>query len=65
MALSEADVDQVQHLGDSMVETFDSDMMVLKVLALQMSENDDIEVQRKTFAKFTEEAGPLFENPLE
>lgn len=64
MALSEADVDQVQQLGDSMVETFDAEMVVLRALALQMSETDDLEVQRRTFAKFTNEAGPLFENAL-
>lgn len=63
-ALSEADVDQVQNLGDSMVETFDAEMLVLKTLARQISETDDLELQRKLFAKFTDEAGPLFEKAL-
>ena len=64
MALTNSDVEQVQAIAESMAETFDEELVVLKSLAQQMSEAEDIEVQREFFALFTEKAGPLFENAL-
>ena len=64
MALTESDVDQVQQTADSMAETFGEELAILKSLAIQMSETEDIEVQREIFALFTEKAGPLFEKAL-
>ena len=64
MALTESDVEQVQETADSMAETFDEDLVLLKSLAQQMSEAEEIEVQRKLFAMFTEKAGGLFEEAL-
>ena len=64
MALTNSDAEQVQEIADSMAETFDKDLVVLKSLVQKMSEVEDIEVQRELFALFTEEAGPLFENAL-
>lgn len=64
MALGESDADQVQQTADSMAETFSEELMNLKSLAQQLSEADDIDIQREIFARLTEEIGPLFEDAL-
>ena len=64
VALANSDVEQVQETADSMAETFDEDLVELMSLAQQMSEAEDIEVQREIFALFTEKVGPLFQNAL-
>lgn len=64
MALTNSDVEQVQEIADSMAETFNQELAILKSLSLQMAEAEDIEAQRKFFALFTEKAGPIFESAL-
>ncbi|SDK71958.1 Protein of unknown function [Salinimicrobium catena] len=64
MALTLSDADQVQQTAKVMAETFSQERAEMKSLAQQMSETDDIEVQRELFAKFTEKAGPMFEDAL-
>lgn len=64
MALTDSDADQVQQTANSMAESFTEDMEIIKSLARQMSETDEIEVQRALFFQLTEEIGPLFEDAL-
>lgn len=64
MALTESDADQVEQTAGSMAESFSDELPVLNALATQMSETDDIEVQRELFSQLTEEIGPLFEEAL-
>ncbi|MDX1602572.1 MAG: DUF3347 domain-containing protein [Salinimicrobium sediminis] len=64
MALTLSDADQVQDIANVMAGTFSEERAEMKSLAQQMSETDDIEVQRELFAKFTEIAGPMFEDAL-
>ncbi|MFD2516648.1 DUF3347 domain-containing protein [Salinimicrobium flavum] len=64
MALTLSDADQVQDVAHSMAESFSEERAVMKALAVQMSETDDIEAQRELFAQFTENAGPMFEDAL-
>lgn len=64
MALTESDADHVQDVANSMAESFSEERAVMKALAQQMSETDDIEAQRELFAQFTENAGPIFEDAL-
>ena len=64
MALTNSDAEQAQEIADSMAETFDEELTVLKALAIEIAETDDIEAQREIFAELTEEIGPLFEDAL-
>lgn len=64
MALTESDADHVKDVANSMAESFSEERAVMKALAKQMSETDDIEAQRELFAQFTENAGPMFEDAL-
>lgn len=64
MALTESDADHVQDVAKSMAESFSEERAVMKALAQQMAETDNIEAQRELFAQFTENAGPMFEDAL-
>lgn len=64
MALTLSDAEQVQQIASTMAESFSQERAEMKSLAQQMSETDDIEVQRELFAEFTEKAGPMFEDAL-
>lgn len=64
MALTESDADQVQQSADNISEIFTEERAELKAISESISETDDIEVQRKLFAQFTEEIGPMFEDAL-
>ncbi|MDX1753264.1 MAG: DUF3347 domain-containing protein [Salinimicrobium sediminis] len=64
MALTLSDADQVQDIANVMAETFSEERAEMKALAQQMSGTEDIQVQRELFARFTELAGPMFEDAL-
>ncbi len=64
MALTNSDEKQVQKTANSMAESFNEERAEMKAISQQLSETDDIEVQRELFAQFTEKAGPMFEDAL-
>ena len=64
MALTNGDHQQVQDVANSMVDSFSEERAGMKALAEKLSDTEDIDVQRKLFAQFTELAGPMFEDAL-
>lgn len=64
MALTESDADQVQQSAGNITEIFTEERAEMKAISKSISETDDLEAQRKLFAQFTEEIGPLFEDAL-
>lgn len=64
MALTESDADQVQKSAGNITEIFTEERAEMKAISQSISETDDIETQRKLFAQFTEEIGPMFEDAL-
>lgn len=64
MALTESDADQVQQSAGNIAEIFSEERAEMKAIAQTISETNDIEAQRKSFAQFTEEIGPMFEEAL-
>ena len=64
MALTESDADQVQQSAGNISEIFTEERAELKAISQSISETDDLEDQRKLFAQFTEEIGPMFEDAL-
>lgn len=64
MALTNDDSGQAKDAAKSMVDSFSEDRAELKSIAAQLGDTDDIEEQRRLFSKFTELAGPMFEEAL-
>ncbi|TVZ26847.1 uncharacterized protein DUF3347 [Gillisia sp. Hel_I_86] len=64
MALTEGDAGTVKDVAREMAEAFSQERATMKSLSQQIAATDDIETQRELFAKFTEKAGPMFENAL-
>ncbi|MCM4158463.1 DUF3347 domain-containing protein [Antarcticibacterium flavum] len=64
MALTASDADQVQQSAGDIAEILTEERVQMKGIAQSISETDDIEAQRKLFAQFTEEIGPMFEEAL-
>lgn len=64
LALTNADANQVKDVAKSMEESFTEERAEMKSIAGQIASTDDIEKQRELFSKFTEKAGPMFEEAL-
>jgi hypothetical protein len=64
MALVRGDAAKAKSISKDMAASFEEERMEMKNLAQEMADSDDIETLRKLFAKFTEKAGPMFEDAL-
>ncbi|MCP9200548.1 DUF3347 domain-containing protein [Gramella sp. GC03-9] len=64
IALTNSDAGQVQDVAKSMEESFTQERAEMKSLAGEIASTDDLEKQRELFSKFTEKAGPMFEEAL-
>lgn len=64
MALTEGDVEAAATASGDMAEFFDQEHPALKSLAEELASTGDLETQRVLFSRYTELAGPLFEEAL-
>jgi len=64
LALTNGDENQVKDVARSMAESFSKERAEMKSIAQQLEAADNIEKQRELFSKFTELAGPMFEDAL-
>ncbi|WP_092980794.1 DUF3347 domain-containing protein [Robiginitalea myxolifaciens] len=63
-ALVNSDAKGVQTAAGNLAESFGEERAQLKSLAMELSEADDIEKQRKLFSDFGKEVEPLFKEGL-
>jgi len=64
MALTNDDTGQAKDAAKSMADSFSEERAELKSIAEQLGNTENIEEQRRLFSKFTELAGPMFEEVL-
>lgn len=64
MALVKSDADGGKEAASNMSEAFTDERVELKTLAQQISETNDLEIQRALFSEFTNKVTPLIEENL-